>query len=82
MEENPAKTQNDFIESSKHSYAARFAEWIEENHWWRSTDTRFPETLGRWTTHINGDVPLSKTKTTSQLLTLFNEYESKKGGGE
>lgn len=60
-------------QQEKHSFAARFAEWIEENHWWRSTDTRFPETLGRWTNHINGDVPLSETKTTEQLLELFNK---------
>ncbi len=51
--------------------AQEFAEWLEINHWWKSTDTRFPETLGRWTTNINGGVHISQTYTTAELYQMF-----------
>lgn len=51
-----------------------FADWIEERHFWKSTDTRFPQTLGRWTNAINGNVDVKQTFTTEEL---FKKYQNK-----
>jgi hypothetical protein len=66
--------QDEFLKS-RDSYAARFTEWTNSNNGWEHLGG------GNWRrfTGNHADVDL---KTTSQLLTLFNEYESKKGGGE
>ena len=53
-------------QQEKHSYAARFAEWISLNKWDVITD----ETPHEWG-FFNGEKTIFKT--TSQLLELFNK---------
>lgn len=52
-----------------------FLEWVEKEHWWKSTDTRFHLTVGLWTKAINGD--FSDGKTTGQLLQLWKDQQVK-----
>jgi hypothetical protein len=59
-----------------------FAEWIHKRHYWKSTDNRYPVTLGRWTTGINGNVPYDETYTTTDLLTQFRTSSQAKEAGE
>lgn len=54
-----------------------FLEWSESEHWWRSTDTRFPQTIGMWTKKINGDFDPAEGKSTADLLKLFREEKEK-----
>ncbi len=53
--------------------AIEFSEWMQENHWWKSNDSRFPLTVGRYTTAINGDVLFAQTKSIGELYVLFTE---------
>lgn len=66
-------TPDEFASQQKQREAVEFAEWIDKNHWWKSTDLRFPATLGRWTTAFNGNVKFEETKTTNELYPLFKE---------
>ena len=48
MTENQVKQYlhyESFILSARDQFAIGFAEWMEDNKWWKSTDNRFPETL-------------------------------------
>lgn len=55
------------------SECIKFAEWIEKNHYWKSTDTRFPQTLGRWNDRINGNVLLEQSYTSEELFEIYQQ---------
>lgn len=63
--------QKDVLEFTMKDFEV-FAEWLQEGFWWKSTDSRYPETLGLWSSKtINGDFPKETGKTTGQLVAFF-----------
>lgn len=54
-----------------------FLKWVEKSHYWKSTDKRFPQTVGLWTTNINGNFPVEQGKTTKELLEIWKQQRPK-----
>lgn len=51
--------------------AIQYSEWIEKNMYCLSTDTRFPQTLGRWYNRPNPNIERDKSFTSKELYQLF-----------